>query len=57
MNEATGFCEGCLRTIDEIAAWSSLDDAQKKAIWLVLPARRKSSNGMSAGHGPSGATP
>ena len=40
MNEATGLCDGCLRTIDEIAAWASLDDATKRAVWKRLHARR-----------------
>ncbi|MFO1218101.1 MAG: DUF1289 domain-containing protein [Burkholderiaceae bacterium] len=40
MNPATGLCEGCLRTIDEIAAWGSLDDAAKRAVWARLHARR-----------------
>ncbi|MDH5338586.1 MAG: DUF1289 domain-containing protein, partial [Rubrivivax sp.] len=26
MDEATGWCRGCLRTIDEIALWGSLPD-------------------------------
>ena len=29
MDPVTGLCEGCARTIDEIAAWSRLDDAAK----------------------------
>ena len=40
MNGATGWCEGCLRTIDEIAAWSQLTDRDKLALWKVLPRRR-----------------
>jgi hypothetical protein len=32
---------GCLRTIDEIAAWGSLDDAAKRAVWKRLPVRRQ----------------
>ena len=40
MNPATGWCEGCLRTIDEIAAWSSLDDDARRAVWKRLPERR-----------------
>ena len=40
MDEATGWCEGCARTIDEIAAWSSLDDARKREVWKRLPERR-----------------
>jgi hypothetical protein len=40
MDDATGWCTGCLRTLDEIGAWSRLDDAAKRAIWAALPARR-----------------
>lgn len=36
----TGWCEGCLRTIDEIAAWGVLNDAQKREVWKLLPQRR-----------------
>ncbi len=40
MDEATGWCLGCARTIDEIAAWGSLDDDAKREVWARLPARR-----------------
>jgi hypothetical protein len=40
MDERSGWCEGCLRTLDEIAAWSVLDDAAKRAVWKTLPQRR-----------------
>jgi uncharacterized protein len=40
MNADTGWCEGCLRTIDEIAGWSSMDDAQKRAVWQAIARRR-----------------
>jgi uncharacterized protein len=40
MNAATGWCEGCLRTIDEIARWSALDDSARRAVWAELPQRR-----------------
>ncbi|HVO08161.1 MAG TPA: DUF1289 domain-containing protein [Burkholderiaceae bacterium] len=40
MDEATGWCEGCLRTIDEIAAWGSLGDDDKRAVWRRLEERR-----------------
>ena len=39
MNEDNGLCEGCLRTIDEIAGWSSFDDTAKRAIWDALDLR------------------
>jgi predicted Fe-S protein YdhL (DUF1289 family) len=33
MDASTGWCEGCLRTIGEIAGWSSFDDDTKRAVW------------------------
>ena len=40
MHVATGWCEGCLRTLDEIAGWGRLDDAAKRAILQGLRPRR-----------------
>lgn len=40
MDEASGWCEGCLRTLDEIAVWSLLDDEDKRAVWVELSRRR-----------------
>ena len=40
MDETTGWCTGCLRTLDEIAWWSQLDDDDKRAVWQMLPQRR-----------------
>ena len=39
MNAASGWCEGCWRTIDEIAAWSTMADEDKRAVWRALPQR------------------
>ena len=36
----TGWCEGCLRTIDEIASWSALPDDARREVWTRLAARR-----------------
>ncbi len=41
MDETSGWCHGCLRTLDEIAAWSTLADSGKRAVWKLLPARRE----------------
>ncbi len=40
MDPATGLCEGCYRTLDEIAAWSSLSHEEKRAVLAQLPARQ-----------------
>jgi len=40
MHDATGWCEGCKRTLDEIAAWSTMDDFAKRAVWGQLRLRR-----------------
>lgn len=34
-----GYCEGCFRTIDEIAGWANRSDEDKRAIWQTLPQR------------------
>jgi uncharacterized protein len=36
----SGWCEGCARTLDEIAAWGSLDAPRQLAIRRQLPERR-----------------
>jgi uncharacterized protein len=36
---ASGLCLGCLRSLQEIAEWSRLDDATRDAILEDLPAR------------------
>ena len=40
MDATSGWCSGCLRTIDEIAAWSTMPDDGKQAVWSQLPLRR-----------------
>jgi uncharacterized protein len=40
MDEASGWCQGCLRTLDEIACWSLLDETEKAAVWQTLAERR-----------------
>ncbi len=41
MDEPSGLCKGCWRTIDEIVAWGSLDDSGKQQIWLQIAQRQK----------------
>jgi uncharacterized protein len=40
MNESTGLCHGCYRTIEEIQGWWDLDNAQKQTI-VVNAAERE----------------
>ncbi|WP_374674724.1 DUF1289 domain-containing protein [Ideonella sp.] len=44
----TGWCAGCARTLDEIAAWSRLDDDAKRRVWALLPQRRATTTGTGA---------
>jgi len=40
MNEASGYCEGCYRSIPEITEWSRASDARKQAILGEVALRR-----------------
>lgn len=37
----SGWCVGCLRSIDEIVAWASSDDRDKRRVLALLPQRRQ----------------
>lgn len=39
INPVTGYCEGCLRTLTEIAQWRSYSHAERRQIMIVLPSR------------------
>ena len=39
MSAATGLCEGCFRTGDEIAGWGNAGDDVKRAIWARIEVR------------------
>ena len=41
MSPDTGLCEGCLRTIDEIIAWSSAGDDFKRGVWAAIRRREQ----------------
>jgi predicted Fe-S protein YdhL (DUF1289 family) len=34
-------CAGCYRTLEEIATWSRLDDAERSRVIASLPERRR----------------
>ena len=35
----SGCCDGCLRTLAEIAAWSRLDNDGKRGVWRIIEQR------------------
>ena len=39
MNPQTGWCDGCLRSIDEIVQWSSAGEGVKRAVWVEVKRR------------------
>jgi predicted Fe-S protein YdhL (DUF1289 family) len=39
MNPQAGICSGCGRTLDEIARWGSMSDAERARIMAELPSR------------------
>jgi predicted Fe-S protein YdhL (DUF1289 family) len=39
IDPSSGLCWGCGRTLDEIARWGSLDDAERRRIMGELPQR------------------
>ncbi|WP_249341639.1 DUF1289 domain-containing protein [Sphingomonas sp. 3P27F8] len=48
MDRKTGQCLGCFRTIDEIARWSTMGDAEKRAV-LALVAQRGAAAALASG--------
>jgi len=40
IDAATGFCEGCFRTIEEVTVWPALTDAEKTIVLHRLDARK-----------------
>ena len=39
----TGLCYGCLRTLEEIGAWSNSEDGDKHAVWVKIAQRLEAS--------------
>jgi predicted Fe-S protein YdhL (DUF1289 family) len=48
MDEVTGVCVGCLRTLDEIATWGMLDNAARRRVWHAIERRRAALEPCSA---------
>ena len=41
LDPETGFCKGCIRTIEEIGAWIGLDDEQRRDVLRRVGERRR----------------
>ena len=39
VHPTTGLCEGCLRNLNEIAAWGQMAGAQQRAVWQQIQVR------------------
>ena len=40
VNQHSGLCEGCFRTLDEIVHWSRSDESAKRAVWVDILQRQ-----------------
>jgi predicted Fe-S protein YdhL (DUF1289 family) len=41
IDAASGLCEGCSRTLDEIADWGTMTDPDRLATWARIVRRRE----------------
>jgi len=57
MDARSGWCEGCARTLPEIAAWSAMSDDEKTAVWDELVARQASERWMTRARASAGPLP
>ena len=39
MDQASGLCQGCRRTIPEIIAWSGASETEKRTMWREIQSR------------------
>ncbi|MEY2618953.1 MAG: hypothetical protein RL522_1955 [Pseudomonadota bacterium] len=39
MDATSGLCEGCLRTLDEIASWADMGTADRLSVWQQIALR------------------
>ena len=52
IDEGSGLCLGCLRTLAEIAGWGALTDADRARVMAELPGRRPASAPETPGSAP-----
>lgn len=49
MDPVTGWCEGCLRTIEEIAGWGAMSDPTRLTVLAAIEQRRQTAGDQSRG--------
>jgi len=49
IDPATGWCQGCRRTIEEIAGWVQYSPEEKRAVLARLAERRAATSAPAAG--------
>jgi predicted Fe-S protein YdhL (DUF1289 family) len=47
MDPLRGVCIGCCRTLDEIARWGGMTEAERERVLLALPSRKANLNPVS----------
>lgn len=40
LDPVSGYCRGCKRTIEEVAGWTSMSEAERARVMALLPARQ-----------------
>lgn len=51
MDAASGLCRGCLRTLEEIAAWAGAADEARLAVLAAVEQRRQAQESPAAAAG------
>jgi predicted Fe-S protein YdhL (DUF1289 family) len=46
IDDRTGYCRGCCRTLDEISFWVSYTDEERQRVMESLPARQRVQDAM-----------
>ena len=41
MDATSGLCEGCQRTLAEIATWASMSESDRRGVWQQIAQRRE----------------
>jgi hypothetical protein len=47
INPNSGLCEGCLRSLEEVAVWGQLPSAQQREVWQRIQVRCETALGNS----------